>query len=60
MPLEINEIAIRLRVDDEAGDSRRPSGDEGGDCACDELDRAGIVEDCVRQVLRALQNAQGR
>ncbi len=58
MPLEINEISIRLRVGDDA--PSLAAGREDDDCGCAEQDRAAIVEDCVRQVLRALQNAQGR
>ena len=54
MPLEINEIAIRMRVAE--GDERRTERAKGGaDEGCTDLARQEVVDDCVRQVLKALQ-----
>lgn len=58
MALEINEIGIHFRVPD----ANRPAAGSGGQRpgrapatgACGEPDRAQIVDDCVRRVLRLL------
>lgn len=59
MPIEINEIAIQLKVRDEAGvadDDAPPDAGEGsGDAGREEL-----VAECVSRVLRALKAQQER
>ncbi len=59
MALEINEIGIRIRVDDgaEAGPVQRKATDAGG---CRDVDREEIVEDCVRRVLKILKSLEDR
>ncbi|HVG43237.1 MAG TPA: DUF5908 family protein [Longimicrobium sp.] len=50
MALEINEIGIHFRVPDaERRDEAAPASGP-----CNEVDRAQIVEDCVRRVLQLL------
>lgn len=59
MPLEINEIGIRLEVrdrDDYAAKSRPDPGPDG----CGGVHRDEIVEECVRRVLRRLEQAGER
>lgn len=59
MPIEINEIAIQLKVRDEAGmegDSTPPAAGEGPRDA----GREELVADCVSRVLRALKAQQER
>ncbi len=57
MTLEINEIRIRMRVGDEPA-QRQEKSSEGDDCG--DSDRAQIVEDCTRRVLRLLENRRQR
>ena len=59
MPLEINEIAIRMRVAE--GDERRAErGKADADEGCTDVARQEIVDDCVRKVLKALQALERR
>lgn len=71
MALEINEIGIRMRVDD--GDDDDDDDDDGAgggwkqklseeddDCGCGSLDRGEIVDDCVRRVLQVLKSMRER
>lgn len=56
MALEISEIGIHVRVPDGApaparGAEREP---EGGGSPCEDVERARLVDDCVRRVLRIL------
>lgn len=74
MPLEIDEIAIRMLVgdDDDDDDDREGRGDrrrkkrsdddddDGSDEGCCEHDREQIVRDCVRRVLAALREREQR
>jgi Family of unknown function (DUF5908) len=66
MPLEINEIGIRMRVEDGDEDydgsdgRRRKQTEEDDDCGCGSLDRGGIVDDCVRRVLQVLKSTRER
>ncbi len=64
MPLEINEIGIRMRVRDSDPEAEREPvrrGAAGGDAdPCADLDREAIVEDCVRRVLKILENLPER
>jgi hypothetical protein len=55
MPLEINEVAIRMRVAE--GDERRAdrSAASSAEEGCRDAARQEIVDDCVRLVLKALQ-----
>ena len=71
MPLEINEIAIQMRVaeDDDGGDdddalgrgkkkkAKKKTKERG---ACCNFDREELVEDCVRRVLQALHRLRER
>lgn len=59
MPLEVNEIGIRLQVRDRDDDAEksRPQREEGGCCS---IDRDEVVEECVRRVLRILEEARER
>jgi hypothetical protein len=59
MPLEINEIGIRLQVSDPRGDAEtgRPPEDAAGPSR---LDRDEIVAECMRRVLRLLAEARER
>jgi hypothetical protein len=62
MPLEINEIGIRMNVRDAGGDGqdedeRKASSD---DADCRNRDHEAIVEDCVRRVLRILETLDQR
>lgn len=63
MALEVNEIGIRLQVRDREDDddkTRRKDRDEPGGCECEGGDRDGIVEECVRRVLRILKETRER
>ena len=67
MPLEVNEIGIRMRVDDtddeeedEIARRGRRKAVEDDDCNCGSLDREEIVDDCVRRVLQALKAMRER
>ncbi len=58
MPLEINEIGIRMRVSSGAGaENRRPETRSDNHC---NLDRDEIVEDCVRRVLQIVNSSRER
>lgn len=61
MPLEIRQIGIRLQVDEaqgrDGGDAPAPS-EPGAGLGQDE--RAAIVDECVRRVLRELTLARRR
>jgi hypothetical protein len=67
MALEVNEIGIRLRVRGEATDEvnevgevgEREEKERGADPCCD-LDRDGIVDDCVRRVMQILKSLRER
>jgi len=59
MPLEINEIGIRMRVgEDDRPPDERPQRVPQGDCH--DVDREELVEDCVRRVLQILKSLEGR
>jgi hypothetical protein len=69
MALEVNEIGIRLRVRGEARgeidevdgvDEEREEKERGGADACCDLDRDGIVDDCVRRVMQILKSLRER
>ena len=55
MPLEISEIGIHVRVPDgqpaPAASAQRQESAAG---PCDDVERARLVDDCVRRVLRIL------
>ena len=60
MPLEVNEIGIRLQVRDrEEGEENSRPGHEEKDGCCG-IDRDEIVEECLRRVLRMLKEARER
>lgn len=54
MALEISEIGIHFRVPDGEGPVAQRAPSEGAAGPCCEPDRAQIVDDCVRRVLRLL------
>jgi hypothetical protein len=64
MPLEVNEIGIRLQVrdredgEDQSEENRRPNHEEKDGCCG--IDRDEIVEECMRRVLRMLKEARER
>lgn len=58
MPLEINEIAIKMRVAE--GDERKGDRAQSADEGCTDVARQEIVDDCVRRVLKALQSMDRR
>ena len=65
MPLEINEIAIQMRVaaDDDAperGKKKKAKEQTKERGACCNFDREELVEDCVRRVLQALHRVRER
>lgn len=72
MALEISEIAIQMRVDedDEEGEEEDDEEEEDGkkkknkkdkdDDGCCELDRQEIVDECVRRVMKMLRTKQER
>jgi hypothetical protein len=67
MPLEINEIGIRMHVRDGAGGATAASKSDGAEVACNGDERGerpggrdDMIEECVRRVLRALKNLQER
>lgn len=67
MPLEINEIGIRMYVRDGTAGVTGANKSDGAEAACsdDELGerpagRGDMIEECVRRVLRALKNLQER
>ena len=57
MPLEVNEIGIRMRIFGD-GNQEPPSPDESDDTA--DQRRADLVDACVRQVLRILKAMEER
>jgi hypothetical protein len=68
MALEVNEIGIRLRVRgeatgemDEVGEvGKEREKERGGADPCCDLDRDGIVDDCVRRVMQILKSQRER
>lgn len=65
MTLEIQEIGIRMRVAEDAGQTPRTGGSSpaGGSCGDDAGERArrdSLVEDCVRRVLEILKMRKER
>jgi hypothetical protein len=67
MPLEINEIGIKMSVgdgdDDTPAKKRKQAKKEQakqGRGACCNFDREELVDDCVRRVLKALHAIQER
>jgi hypothetical protein len=55
MPIEINEIAIQMKVGEEAGAAAQTdSPDLSCGSALSASERDSIVADCVKRVLRAL------
>ena len=59
MPIEINEIAIQLKVRDEASAASGSPSVTGGE-GMSEPEREAIVADCVSRVLRALKAQRER
>jgi Family of unknown function (DUF5908) len=59
MPIEINEIGIRMRVRDE-GDARGTAPGLGPSHHPWEADREALVAECVRRVLQALKTGRER
>jgi hypothetical protein len=59
MPLEINEIGIRMRVgeNNREPDERQPKIPQGD---CQDINREELVDDCVRRVLQILKTLEGR
>ena len=57
MALEISEIAIQMRVDEDGEKKKEDKKDEDGCC---DLDQAEIVEECVRRVLKRLKDRRER
>lgn len=67
MPIEINEIAIQMKVGDEAdaeADAKTKTKTESSALSCGNAlsgpERDAIVADCVKRVLRALEEQGGR
>jgi hypothetical protein len=59
MAIEIEEIAVRLRVGDDA--EKPPDGQlRELQRGCCEDDREGVIEECVRRVLRLLDVTAAR
>jgi len=54
MALEISEIGIHVRVPDAAPAPARGRDRGVAENPCDDTDRARLVDDCVRRVLRIL------
>jgi hypothetical protein len=63
MALEISEIAIQMRVDEddgeEAGEDKKKKEKKDDDGCCD-LDKGEIVDECVRRVLKILKDQRER
>ncbi|MFQ3191592.1 MAG: hypothetical protein ACI936_002733 [Paraglaciecola sp.] len=59
MPLEINEIDIRMHLGDQTEDVKqnKTQDDSGG---CGDQDHEAIVADCTRRVLLRLMSTQER
>jgi hypothetical protein len=53
MPLEISEIGIHVRVPDGAP-APAVAAAPAGEAPCSAVERARVVDDCVRRVLRIL------
>lgn len=61
MALEINEIGIRIRVDEGGNNAPVQLKEKDGDVgSCRETSREEIVEDCVRRVLQILRSREDR
>ena len=58
MPLEVNEIGIRLSVGD--GEPAQAPEAPGSPPALSGLERTALVEECVRRVLEELKRMQER
>jgi hypothetical protein len=54
MALEISEIGIHVRVPEEASCAPAPAGRPADDAGTRAAERARMVDECVRRVLRAL------
>jgi hypothetical protein len=59
MPIEINEIAIQMKVSEDAGGSGEGACGTDGN-AQGAAEREAIVADCVRRVLQALKAQRER
>jgi hypothetical protein len=57
MPVEISEIGIRMRVDDDKGTER--GSDRPGETK-PEAERESMIDECVRRVLQALKARRER
>lgn len=58
MALEIDEIGIRMRVDESRpAQQKKVEATRGG---CNDVDREEIVQDCVKRVLKLLTNGRER
>jgi hypothetical protein len=60
MPIEINEIGIRMRVRDDEGGGRGAAPGSGPSYHSWEADREALVAECVRRVLQALKTGRER
>jgi Family of unknown function (DUF5908) len=63
MALEISEIAIQMRVDedgDEETDDAKKKKEKKDDDGCCDLDKGEIVDECVRRVLKILKEQRER
>lgn len=56
MPVEIRELVVRGVV----GESQEENSSPDEDSSKKALERAALVEECVREVLKALKKSQGR
>ena len=54
MALEISEISIQVRVPDGTRAPAAPAGRPAADAPWEDAERARLVDDCVRRVLRIL------
>ena len=57
MPIEISEIGIRMRVDEDDGGGRVGRGPSGPGR---DAEREAVIAECVRRVLQALKARQAR
>lgn len=67
MPLEINEIGIRMFVRSSSGGATADDKPDEDDVGCNKGEQGGspggrdaMIEECVRRVLRALKKQQER
>lgn len=60
MTLEISEIAIRMRVAESDGPREERGGDAVREGGCHDVERAALVDDCVRRVLQVLRTLDQR